>query len=64
MIGMEEIDVLIMLLSRTTDKNQKAVILQNYIAEIGLIPDDRAEEVRAALNGEEKSDGSNKANKT
>jgi hypothetical protein len=42
--------VLIELLAALKDRNHKAIILQNFISEIGLLSEEAAEVVRKQLN--------------
>lgn len=46
------INVLIELLSRTKDKNMKAIFLQSYIAKYGPVPDEYGDIIKDLLRDE------------
>ena len=46
------IEMLIDLLEKVKDKNAKAIILQNYIAEFGPVPDEYGDVIRELLGDE------------
>ena len=46
------IEMLVIALKLTKDENEKAILLQSYIAEFGPIPDEYGEIVRDAIGKE------------
>ena len=48
----EKIEMLIKILKMAADKNTKVMLLENFIAEYGPIPDKYGEKIRKVIEGE------------